>query len=220
MEASKRVLAYQQCPLVLLCERSGAIPEDFLVSLTDDERSYVLARAESPLEPVFFDLLPRVGAAGVQPEVSSLLLDVFCKNPRLFLRVDDISLPLAEDASTQEWLVREYFEPFVLEIQQVVEKTKQRFGSCHLVRLAVLPRFFEGRLVEEEVVTFGSACVEGAVHEPAHLRGLVSRSALGDWCAQWTWVGVHPKFFSSASLTDSLVERLSKLSCSALVRSE
>lgn len=217
MESSKRVLAYQQSPLVLVCESSGGVPEDFLVSLTPDERSYVLSRSESPIEPVFFDLLSRLQAAGIQPEVSSLLLDVFSVKPRLFLRVDGVSLPLAEDESTQEWLVEELYEPFVRDVKQLVAKTKQRFGSCQLVRLAVLPRFVEGVRVDEEVVTFGVDCVQGAVHEPAHLRSLVARSALSNWSSEWTWVGVHPKFFSSESLQEELVERLSTLSCSALV---
>lgn len=218
MEASKRVLAYQQCPLVLLCERSGAVPEDFLVSLTADERSYVQSRAESALEPVFFDLLPELGAAGIQPEISSLLLDVFAKKPRLFLRVDGVSLPLAEDASTQEWLVQEYYEPFVADVKRVVAKTKQRFGSCQLVQLAVLPRFVDGARVEEEIVTFGGPCLPGAVHEPQHLRSFVDRCGLGEWADEWTLVGVHPKFFVSDSLREQLVERLSTISCGVLAK--
>ena len=219
MDASKRVLAYQQGPLVLLCEQSGALPEDFLVSLTADERVYVTKRSESLLEPVFYDLLPRLSAAGIQPEISSLLLDVFSVRPRLFMRVDSVSLPLAEDASTQEWLVEAFYKPFSEEVARVVESTKQRFGSCHLVQLSVLPRFVDGVAVTEEVVTFGSSCVACAVHEPAHLRSLVERSALPTWCSQWTWVGVHPKFFVSSSLQEELVDRLAQLQVAAVVRS-
>ena len=217
MDSSKRVLAYQQTPLVLLAERSGAVPDDFLVSLTAEERLYVQRRSESFLEPVFYDLLPRLEAAGIQPGVSSLLLDVFCVKPRVFLRVDDISLALAEDPSTQEWLVSEFYEPFGKDVQEVVSRTQQRFGACHLVQLVVLPRFVEGVRVEEELVTFGSPCLSSAVHEPEHLASLVSRSALSSWSDSWSVVGVHPKLFSSASLREELVSRLSSISCEALV---
>lgn len=218
MESSKRVLAYQQSPLILLCERSGAIPEDFLVSLTSDEREYVRARSQVPLEPVFFDLLSRLQAAGIQPQISSLLLDVFSRTPRLFLRVEEVSFALAEDSSTQQWLVKDFYEPFVADVRRLVESTKRRFDHTHVIQLAQLPRFLNGSPVSHEIVTFGDSCLKDAVHEPEGFESLVDNSALSEWSENWTWVGVHPKFFATDSLREQLLKRLSNLSCGALVK--
>ncbi len=216
VEAAKKILAYQHTPLVLTCEQSGEVPEDFLTALSAEECEYILERAESSIEPVFYELLPVLEAAGVLPTVSSVLMDVHRISPKAFSTVDGIALPLAEQPGTEDFLRREYFDPFVTDLTRVMAKTEQRFGRAHLVHLALLPQFLDGALVEEDVVVFGEPCLPGAT-QPKACRQLYEKAL----CTRFplhSWVGVNRRFFLTPTLRQELFELLSRIRTAVAVQ--
>ena len=209
-EAAKKILAYQQTPLIVTCTQSGELPEDFLVSLTQDEQEYAHIRGISALEPIFYELLPRIGAAGVLSAAPPLLIDVHQIRPRIFATVDGIAMPLAEDPSTQKFLVQQFFEPYQEELRKTIKKTQQRFGQAHAIHISILPQFMDDKLVEHDVVTFGKKILPGAEHEPQELQELYEGLFVATLDSH-TWIGVNKKLFATHTLRKELVERLARM---------
>lgn len=209
-EAAKKVLAYQRTPLILTCAPSGDIPEDILTTLSNDEREYVLARNASVLEPVLYQLLSDLGAAGVLPGISTLILDVQSQHPRLRTDIDGIQLPLLSERGTEEFLLREHADPFVSDLKRVSAKTEQRFGRAHLVHLALLPRFHAQRPVEHDLLSFGEPLLEETAHDLPEYESLYVDSLVRRFNMH-TWIGIHPKLFSSQTIREELVERLARI---------
>lgn len=209
-EPVKKILAYHQSPLVLTCVQSGEIPEDFLVSVTDEEAEYISTRTTSPVEPLFYELLAKLGAAGVISRAPHVILDVHVTPAKLKSHIDGIPLALVEDPSTQEYLLQEYVEPYIQSLTRVIKKTEERFGHAHVVFLSVLPEFIDGSVVDHEIVTFGEKLLSQATHEPSELKELYERLVITRFDTH-TWIGVHPKLFRTHTLRQELLDRLSEM---------
>lgn len=216
-DAAKKILAYQQTPLVFSCAESGTIPDDFLVSLTADEQTYIEERMRSPVEELFFELLPMLGAAGISPSIHPLLCDVHRQPARIHKSVDGISLSLADMPSTVSYLKDDFVDSFLDELDVVLRKTEQRFGSAHLVVLAALPRFSDGRLVDDDLVTFGEPLLEGAAHELEYLQEFYEKS-LAQAYGKHTLLGVNLRCFQTPTLRESLLERFKRLKTKLVVQ--
>ncbi|MFT4250214.1 MAG: hypothetical protein ACMXYD_02525 [Candidatus Woesearchaeota archaeon] len=208
VESSVKVLAYQKSPLVLVAYSSGSIPSAFLTSLSSSEKGFLASVCDASLQEVVSSLLVTVGAAGVSSSVSSRLVSSLSEPVVVSERVGGVFLPLAADPATKQWLVDDVAGSFREDIRLVIEKTRARFGFAQLVVFFVLDRFVNGRLVSDEIVVFGEQILEDA---SIGYELPFSEEVLSSLCDSWSVVGIHPKFFSSPSLCEELVSRLSSL---------
>lgn len=208
-EFSRKVLAFQRTPIVLLVANAGSVPESFLDSLREYEKEYVLSRSDSEMLAVTDDLLEVIGAARIYPAVSSLLVDSLVEPPLVSDTVDSYFLALAGDEHTTRWLSQEVAVEFRKDVRDLLVKTRQRFGVAHLVVIDVLDRFVNGRLVTEEVVVEGEVDIAGSVANDELLS--FDAGVLDSLSDDWSVVGVNAKFFSSDSLRKQLVEKLSSM---------
>ena len=216
-EAAKKVLAYQQTPIIILTSISRGVPDELLDSLTDEEREYIMTRAENPFEQLFYELLPQIGAAGVLSTISPVIMDLHASKPKLRTDIDGISIPLAEEEATQDYLLKEYYQPYIEAVKGLVHKTTQRFGQAHVVQVCVLPQFHMGALVKPEIATYGNPCLDDAVHNPTDLRDLYEVSGIR-YFPNHTWIGVNRKLFTTPGLRKELLERLSRIKTELLAK--
>jgi|AntRauTorckE6833_2_1112554.scaffolds.fasta_scaffold49752_2 hypothetical protein len=213
-ESIRKILAYQRGPMILLCQDAGTIPDQFLDSLSSEEKKYLAIRANPGLFTIVEQLLPLVGAAGVAPIITPLLVDALREPIVIHEKIDSVFLPLAADDSTKKWLSQEFGSGFRSDIRALIKKTTQRFGQAQLVVLSVLPRFIDGKMVSDDIVCFGEQILDNVTESPLYAADLFDPRALSEVSQQWTWIGIHPKFFSSSTLVDELVDILSELKVS------
>ncbi len=216
-EPVKKILAYAQTPLVLTCTQTGELDEDFLVSLTDEESEYITTRGMSVVEPLFYELLAKLGATGVISRAPHLILDVHVAPAKLKAHIDGIPLSLVDDPSTQTYLLQEFVEPYKQSLRRIAKKTEQRFGQAHIVFLSVLPEFIDGKIVEHEIVTFGEPILSGTAHEVQELSEYYKSLLIREF-DHHTWIGIHPKLFRTHTLRQELLERLSKMKIPVVVQ--
>lgn len=217
-EVTRKILAYQRGPFVFVCANAGSIPDQFLSQISKHEKQYVRSRTHSPLLPVVEELLSVVGAAGLSPNVSNLLVDSLREPICVYDCIDSVFIPLCADESTQNWLIDSYGKQFRKDVSSVVRKTKQRFGHAHLVVFSLLPRFIDKKMVSDEFVCFGEQVLDCAAESPLYASELVNPRVLSSLSEHWSFIGVHPKFFSSDSLQKQLVDTLSRLKVSVVAQ--
>ncbi len=208
---------YASTPLLITGVQTGEIPEDFLATLTEHEIEYVLMRSESVVEPLCYELMKQLGAYGLMSSAPHMIIDVHTQPPTLYYAIDDIPLALMDDPTTNEYLTREYAHSYQEQLVRAVKRIEHTHGRCHTIHISLIPEFIDGQRVEHEVIEFGEELLAKATRKPAELREYYEKLFIRRF-EHHTWIGIHPKFFRSATLEQELTRRLAHIHIPVIVQ--